>query len=385
MREFVYVMAVISVAISGCGEAFAVSPDMVTGSGITTGGPSATDTRDDTIFYQSHGSGGNSALGGFYGPGGDVKVADNFQVETSFDGYALTAWEEWICLWYGNWNTSMGCWCVIFEDGGTEPATYEPYEYGENPGWHDHVADGNGGLDYVTDTVAVDYWEWEDITGTGSADFYLWGYYPVYKTGARIEDVVCDDGPWAWYIPDTDVYWWCVQFYANPGPYGGPTDNTVDVISPGMVRHATGTDWDPSSQGMMFNLYGEPGEDIPPVIADTYPHDEDFPCGVPVDTWAGCRITDEDSGVNVADITFDLYDENMDPVDGTLYVDDSDLHDITTDFEPGLDLNEGETYTVEVYAEDLAGNSATESWQFSTGYVNITPESFGGIKARFAE
>ncbi|UCE26233.1 MAG: hypothetical protein JSW52_07670 [Candidatus Coatesbacteria bacterium] len=391
MKEFVYILVVISVAFSGYGEAFAVSPDMVTGSGITTGGPGATDTREDMIFYQSHGPGGNSAWGSMWyeALGTDGKAADNFQVETAFDGYVLTAWDEWMCLWYGTWDSSKGCWCVIFEDGGTTPATYEPYEYGENPGWHDDVADGNGGLDYVTDTVAVDYWEWDDVTGTGSVDFYLWGYYPVYKTGARIEDVVCDDGPWAWAIPSSDIYWWCVQFYADPAPYGGPTDNTVDVIPPGLVQFGwTGTSWDPKPYPMMFNLYGEPGEDIPPEITDMYPQDGDYPSGVPVDTLAGCHWTEpdpDDTGINVSNSTFDLYDSNMDLVLGMLTVDDTDLWDVIVDFEPDDDLNEGETYTVETFAEDLAGNSATESWQFTTGYVNITPESLGGIKARFAE
>ncbi|UCE26231.1 MAG: hypothetical protein JSW52_07660 [Candidatus Coatesbacteria bacterium] len=257
MREFVYILVVISVAISVYGEAFAVSPDRITGSGITTGGPSATDTRDELIYMQSDGSGGSSAYGSMWyeGLGTDGKTADNFQVDEDYYAYGLSSWEEWFCLWYGSWDTSMGCWACIAADGVTTPATYEPYEYGSNPGWHDDVAAGNGGLGYVTDTAAVDYWEWDDITGTGSADFYLWGVYPVYKTSAAIDDAV--SGGWYWSAGYTDIWWLWVQFYANTAPYGGPTDNTVDHTAGGMVQHGwTGTSWDPKDYPMMFNLYG---------------------------------------------------------------------------------------------------------------------------------
>ncbi|UCE26230.1 MAG: hypothetical protein JSW52_07655 [Candidatus Coatesbacteria bacterium] len=119
-----------------------------------------------------------------------------------------------------------------------------------------------------------------------------------------------------------------------------------------------------------------------------YPQDADYESGVPVDTWAGCHWTEpepEDTGINVGASTFNLYDGNMDEVNGTLYVDDTDIYDVIVDFEPDVYLNESETYTVETYAEDYAGNHAIETWDFTTGYVNITPESLGGIKARFAE
>jgi hypothetical protein len=75
----------------------------------------------------------------------------------------------------------------------------------------------------------------------------------------------------------------------------------------------------------------------------------------------------------------------MDEVNGFLKIDDTDLFDVAVDFEPDDLLTGGETYTVETICYDQAGNSDTEIWQFTAGYVNITPGSLGGIKARFAE
>ncbi|UCE26228.1 MAG: hypothetical protein JSW52_07645 [Candidatus Coatesbacteria bacterium] len=381
MRYFLASLLVVSTA-------FAVAPDMVTGSGITIGSPSDTFTREEQIYMQSDGSGGNSAYGSMWyeGLGTDGKTSDNFQVDEEYETYALTSWDIWFCLWYGSWNTTRGFWYCVADDGGSNPATYEPYEYGSNPGWHDDVEDGNGGLGYVTDVQAVDYNEWGDMEGTGSADFYLWGYYPVYKTSGWVEDAV--SGGWAW-APGDEVWWFWGQFYANPTPYGGPTDNTIDHTSGGMTQHGwTGTSWDPKGYGMMFNLYGDVQEEDPPVITDMYPQDGDFPSGVPVDTLAGCHWTEPeetDVGINVDNSYFDLYDGDMDLVVGILTVDDTDLFDVIVDFEPDDDLNEGETYTVETYAEDLAGNNTTETWDFTTGYMNITPSSVGVIKAGFAQ
>ncbi|UCE26234.1 MAG: hypothetical protein JSW52_07675 [Candidatus Coatesbacteria bacterium] len=330
-------------------------------------------SRDDMIWNQWDGVGGGYLA---YSSTSDEKVADNFQVDTP--GYELTEWETYLCYLYGSPNYLKGAWVIIYGDGGTEPATTEPYEYGSNPGWHDDVEGGNGGLGYVTGTVAVDYWDYNDLTET--IDWYLWGYYPVYLLSARIEDAVTEG--WTWVIPD-EVFWFACQRYFTGSVFGPP--DCADNLSPDwMIGGGPWTDAGPG--GLPLRLYGVPcDDDEDPYITDTYPHDEDYPSGVPVDTWIGCHMGDADSGIRMDASTFDFYDENMDPVNGMLHVDDSDPTDIIIDFEPDEDLNEGETYTVEIYCEDMVGNSASEYWQFTTGYVNITPESLGGIKARYAE
>jgi hypothetical protein len=372
--------------------AFAVSTDKITGSGIT-GAPSMDLTRaEECIFDQGVSSPGNGAWGSMWyqGMAQDMKVADNFSIDSSYDGYQLTSWVEWFCVWYGSLSegSSKGYWGVIYEDGGSTPATTEPYEYGSSAGWHSDLEGGGGGLDYITDVVAADYWPWSVISGTGSPDFYLWGAYPCYKTGAAVEDA--ESGGWDWMFDTETVYWYAGQFYAPSTPYAGPPDGSPSLVSGGMVQAGvSGASWSNVGYPMMFQLFGDVGipDETPPVITDMFPQDADYPSGVPTDATTGCHWTEPDEndrGIDVDASAFDLYDSNMDPVLGTLNIDDADTFDVSVEFEPD-GLNEGETYTVETTAVDLAGNDTTETWEFTTGYMNIAPASLGSIKAGFAQ
>lgn len=127
-----------------------------------------------------------------------------------------------------------------------------------------------------------------------------------------------------------------------------------------------------------------------PYITDTYPHDEDWPSGVPpTENTAGCHWDagdpDTNSPIDADESTFEVRDSGDNPVPGDLDIDDTDPYDVIVDFQADEPWLGGETYTVETTTYDMAGNSATEVWDFTTGYVNIKTSSFGAIKALYAE
>ncbi|UCE26219.1 MAG: hypothetical protein JSW52_07600 [Candidatus Coatesbacteria bacterium] len=375
-----YLITLLIVVSAAC----AVSSEKITGSGVTAGAPVVTDTREELIFEQGDFLEGTGAWDSMWyeNPGIDAKVADNFQVGAAFDGYRLTRWEIWILPWYGTWDSTYGAWICIWEDGGPEPATNRPNET-DDSGWHADTAAGNGGLSYggITGLVAADYWEFSDLTGTDIPDIVI-GPYQVYKIGASIED--CASGGWHFSIDSASIYWFATQLYANPLPYAGPTDTPVDVIPPGIVQYGyTGSSWNSIGYPMMYDLYGELIDDDDPYVTDQYPLDGDFPSGVPVDVRPGCHWVDDTTNINLANSTFTL--TNGGTVNGSLFVEDTDPMDVIVEFEPDDELDEGTTYTVETYTEDLAGNNATETWDFTTGYAAIKRESLGLIKAGFAE
>lgn len=373
-----------AVLIASC--ALAVSNDCIVGQGAPIDvGYSHSNTRDDELWNQ-WGQGTSVALGSMWyaGMGQDMAVADNYQVTTS--GYSFTDWQTYFCFWYGSPDTSKGAWVCIYEDGGSSPATTEPYEYGSSSGWHADLEAGNGGEGYgsITGLMGADYWTYGNISET--LDYYLFGYYPVYLVEGNFGDT--ESGGWI-HISDADnAYWWATQLYAPSGPYGGPSDCT-DTMSPTWLqRGVSGASWTNPGYpyGMPLVIYGAPSDETDPVITDMYPMDADYPSGVPVDTMAGCHWTDMeegDVGIKVADSSFNMYDSDMEIITGSLTVDDTDLHDVIVDFEPDDVLMDGSTYTVETECFDLAGNSASEEWDFTTGYMNIESTSLGTIKATF--
>jgi hypothetical protein len=373
-----------AVLIASC--AFAVSNDCIVGEGAPIDvGYNPVDTRDDELWSQ-WGQGANVACGSMWyeGMGQDMAVADNYLCTSA--GYNFTDWETYFCYWYGSPSASKGAWVCIYEDGGSAPATTEPYEYGSNPGWHADMEAGNGGEGYadITGLKGGDYWEYGDTTET--LEWYLFGFYPVYRLSANFGDTA--SGGWIHISDDTNEEYWATQRYAPSQPYGGPPDVT-DTLSPNWFqRGVSGASWSYPGYpyGMPLTIYGEPGDETDPVITDMYPTDEDYPSGVPVDSWAGCHWTDMeegDVGIRVADSWFNLYDSNMDVVTGSLMIDDADIYDVIVDFEPDDVYGEGATYTVETECFDLAGNSDFQTWDFTTGFVNIEERSFGSIKADF--
>jgi hypothetical protein len=133
-----------------------------------------------------------------------------------------------------------------------------------------------------------------------------------------------------------------------------------------------------------FELHGTPVEYNDPEITETFPHDSDFPSGVPVNTDVTFHVTDDISGCDTGETTCDV-EEGGAAVPGTLDWDDADPLDVAFTWTPDAYYPEGASIDVEVVTYDLAGNGpVTEDWSFTTGYVNIAPESLGVIKARFA-
>jgi hypothetical protein len=138
-----------------------------------------------------------------------------------------------------------------------------------------------------------------------------------------------------------------------------------------------------------IGVYAEPSEppedDDAPYISDQYPVNDDWPCGVPPEeSEAGCHWLDEGSGVDPDALTFAVYDHDLNPVGGILFVDDDRIHEVIVMFWADGYWEHDEVYTVETTCYDFNGNSATDTWNFTTGYTKIEEESFGRIKAGFA-
>jgi hypothetical protein len=157
-----------------------------------------------------------------------------------------------------------------------------------------------------------------------------------------------------------------------------------------------GYDWElmesPDAVDWCIGVYAEPGEppddSEDPYVTDMYPDDADWLSGVPpTENTAGCHWqdgdADENSGIDTDESTFEVFDSGDNPVEGELMIDDDDEYDVIVDFEADDPWMEDETYTVETTAYDNAGNSATETWDFTTGYTDVVEKSFGAIKADF--
>jgi hypothetical protein len=159
---------------------------------------------------------------------------------------------------------------------------------------------------------------------------------------------------------------------------------SVDGYDWELMTDQGGVDW-------CVEVYAEPGEppdDADPYITDTYPVDDDWLSGIPpTENTAGCHWqdgdSDENSGIDTDESTFEVRDSEDNVVTGELTIDDSDEYDVIVDFEADDVWLESETYTVETTAYDNAGNSATETWDFTTGYAKVEERSFGAIKADF--
>jgi hypothetical protein len=183
-------------------------------------------------------------------------------------------------------------------------------------------------------------------------------------------------------------------FYCGVHPYWA--DGQIDFHVPLDDSDNPGDGWIYSSIWYATVNWGFPGnlgvratvytsDEEPPYITNEYPVDEDFPCGVPPDTLVGCHMCDDESGIDISSCSFALLDGDGNPVDGSLDVDDTDPSDVIFEFDPDGILSDSETYTVEIHAMDLAGNSTDESWDFTVGYMEINETSFGRIKAGFTE
>jgi hypothetical protein len=175
--------------------------------------------------------------------------------------------------------------------------------------------------------------------------------------------------------------------YENPGMGGQVSYNGTQTWAWYSGYWDPDSGWGRTAVLQIKGNYGEPDEEDP-TITDMYPDDADWPSGVPpTENTAGCHWQDGDpdgnSGIDVDESSFDVFDSGDNPVTGELTINDDDEYDVIVDFEADDLWLEGETYTVETTTYDNAGNSATETWDFTTGYTNIVEKSFGAIKADF--
>jgi hypothetical protein len=228
-----------------------------------------------------------------------------------------------------------------------------------------------------------------DIAFEATGD-YLYGY-PIIKTTIPISDAeLTGERDYYWFgcqnTTGSNTFWWAFRNTDMGGPYWEQTYfYYISYWTPG--SSVFGYQYD-----HFYEIWGSTGppDEEDPTITNTYPMDDDYPSGIPPDeNFAGCHWEDGDpetnKGIDVEASTFDIYDADMGLVLGTLTIDDADLWDVIVDFEAEDPFDEGATYTVETETFDLAGNSATELWTFTTGYLSITEASFGAIKAGFAQ
>jgi hypothetical protein len=166
-----------------------------------------------------------------------------------------------------------------------------------------------------------------------------------------------------WCVMPNEPEWWSNCYFY----YEGTWYDSEDLFS--------------EASACMFELHGTLTDHEDPEIAQTYPHDADFPSGVPVGTNVTFHVTDNLYGCDTDETTCTV-EENSEPLFGELTFDDGDPLDVAFTWEPDDHYAEGADVNVTVETYDLAGNGpVTEEWTFTTGYVNVAPASLGVIKA----
>ncbi len=214
-----------------------------------------------------------------------------------------------------------------------------------------------------------------DYTWTDTGDWVVW---PVYEVEIPITGFDISPGTmyWLslqlqhegsarifWCATDYQTEWWDFYAYYFDGMWESG-HHAVDQV---------------------FELHGSLPDDVDPEVTETYPHDEDFPSGVPVDTIVTFHVTDDVSGCDVEETTISV-EQGGDQLLGIVTFDDSDPLDVAFTWEPDDYYAEGTGVDVTVETYDLAGNGpVTEEWSFTTGYTNVAPASVGVIKAGFIE
>jgi hypothetical protein len=226
--------------------------------------------------------------------------------------------------------------------------------------------------DFFSEEVPSADITWED---TGDSVFG----YPVIKCTVPISNCELTGGDYYWLgfqnTTGSNTFWWAFDHSTMGGPYWHPTYFWY-------VSYWYYDSWF-GSYDHFYELHGSLFDDVNPEVTDTYPHDSDFPSGVPVDTNVTFHVIDDVSGCDTGETTCTV-EENGDAAQGELTFDDSDPLDVGFTWEGDDDYTEGASIDVEIVTYDLAGNGpVTEEWNFSTGYVNITPKSLGVIKAGF--
>ena len=170
-----------------------------------------------------------------------------------------------------------------------------------------------------------------------------------------------------WLVTYQDPAWWDVLYTY----YSSTWHSSYDFIGLALA--------------CFFELHGVQIEYTDPDITETYPHDSDFPCGVPVDTNVTFRVTDDLSGCDTDETTVNV-EHDGDTLIGMLTWDDNDPLDVAFEWEPDVYYPDVAEIHVAVETYDNYGNGpVTEDWTFTTGYANVAPASLGVIKAGYAE
>jgi hypothetical protein len=299
----------------------------------------ATSVYADVIYddqaFESGASWNAYSIHGGYG----YETADDFETTADWTLEMVTFW----VIYYGTFDVRVD----IFDDSGAGPGTNL---------FQDEVPSGE-----ITWTLV------EDLV------------YTIYEVEVPISgfDIVAGTRYWlglqrtsgsnaVWLVMPNEPEWW-----ENCHFYDGGWFDSYDYFG--------------EASACEFELHGTLTDHDDPDITQTYPHDSDFPSGVPVDTDVTFHVTDDVSGCDTDETTCTV-EENGSPLPGDLTFDDSDPLDVAFTWEPDEYYTEGTSIDVEVVTYDLAGNGpVTEEWSFTTGYVNIMPKSLGGIKAGFAE
>jgi hypothetical protein len=308
--------------------------------------PTPSDGRD--VIYDDQAYGQGTTEGGFsiYGAM-NWEPADDFETT---DGWVLEIVRFWL-FWTGNQDIRVD----IFSDSGGQPGSDPPGDL-----FNEEVLEGDITWTYTGDSM-FGYPIYEvDIPITG---FYI-------TAGTRywlgLQSTSGDNSFWLHMYHDPD--WWeeCYWYYEE-------------------IWYSSG-DWIHGDEvDCEFELYGTPGDDVDPDVTQTFPHDSDFPSGVPVDTIVTFHVTDDVTGCDAEATTISV-EQGGGQLSGIIKWDDSDSLDVAFKWKPDDHYAEGTGVDVTVETYDLAGNGpVTESWLFTTGYVNVAPASLGVIKAGFVE
>jgi hypothetical protein len=273
MRTICYLLLAAFTAAAGSVDMaeLSVGDETPKGTVVCKGGGTAPDVPGDweTVWDQWFSSGMTVALPSYwllhYGEWYDVKAADNFKTDPEYDGYVLSGFDAEFYYQSGGPYNVFGIFALVWSDGGGEPASTEPYEFGLHPGWHDDLVGGNGGLKYagIAGLEWADYWTYDNIEETTDD-------YACYKEHAHMEDAESfQSKEYYWAFDSTRDYWFCIQRYQGDwGVYCGPRDwlgNEINYAPNAKIAGLEGPSWlDPDPGQIMdvaFVLYGVPAPD----------------------------------------------------------------------------------------------------------------------------
>jgi hypothetical protein len=304
----------------------------------------ATPSDGREVIYDGQTYDFDEIYGGFNITSPTYKLADDFEVD---DDWRLEVNKVWISSNDGPADIIV----EIFADSGDGPddddVLFTETVSGSDQTWTD------------TGDVLYDYTIWE-------VDIPISGFEVVPGTRYWLS-LQYQGGRAYWNITYHDLAWWDVLYTSI---------HSVWRSSYEFVGRAL---------GCFFELHGVITDHLDPEITETFPHDSDFPSGVPVDTDVTFHVTDDLSGCN-PDETGVNVEHDGNPLVGMLTWDDSDPLDVYFEWEPDVSYPGGAEIHVAVETYDIYGNGpVTEEWSFTTGYVNVAPVSLGAIKAGFAE